>query len=137
MVHFMGADVAFVFDLLRSMTPDERAAWLPRLNLGYYTLSLADSASLPAGEPGQENHRKIAPILVLLKQRLPVGTPVLVLEPPPREPTAQKMSRVQQLLLPLYCMSWTLCSDVDEAYVRLLLRLDERQTLVLHLIDPF
>lgn len=137
MVHFMGADVAFVFDLLRGMAPDERAAWLPRLNRGYYTFSLADSAALPAGEPGLESHRKIAPILALLRERLPHGTPLLVLEPPPREPAAQKMSRVQQMLLPLYCMSWTMCREVDEAYVRLLLRLDGRQTLVLHLIDPF
>lgn len=114
MTRFMGADVALVFDLLRRMAPDERESWLPRVNRGYYTFSLLDNVALPPGDIGSENHRKVAPILALLRDRLPDGTSVTVLEPPARGSEAQEAS-----------------------YVRLLLRLDDRQTLVLHLIDPF
>jgi len=51
MYAFMAADVSFVRDFLRSLPPEQRADWLPRLNRGYYRLAL-----LPSDAPMEPTH---------------------------------------------------------------------------------
>lgn len=114
MVHFMSADVAFVFDFLRALPPGERAAWLPRLNRGYYRISLED-APLPAGDLTEaQSDRRFAPTLAILRERLPPGTRVVLRLPPQTEDVGMSKAH-RQLLLPV----------------------EAAQTLVVHLGDPF
>lgn len=110
MLHFMAADVAFVHDFLGSLPAGRRAEWLPRLNRGYYAFSLRDEAVPAESTPGLEKDRRIAPTLAGLRARLPPDTPIRVLSADPAE---------------------------GGGAVRLLLPLDARATLVLHLTDPF
>ncbi|WP_085318113.1 sensor histidine kinase [Derxia lacustris] len=53
MYAFMAADVDFVREFLRSLPPERRADWLPRLNRGYYRLALlpADAPLAPLAHP--------------------------------------------------------------------------------------
>lgn len=42
MLSFMGSDIAMIHRLLDPFTPNEREAWLPHINRGFYTMSLAE-----------------------------------------------------------------------------------------------
>ena len=39
MMRFLGADVSFAYDLMRSVPPEQRPDWLSRLNQGFHTVS--------------------------------------------------------------------------------------------------
>lgn len=136
MERFMGADVAFVFEFMRSLPSQERKAWLPRLDRGYYTFSLLDRESALGATVGFEEDRRVAGLMRLLEQHLPGDVKPVFLHPQAAEVTANA-SKLQRLLLPLYCMTWSMCRDLDETYVQILLPLDAQQTMVLHLVDPF
>ncbi len=114
MQRFMSTDVAFVFELLRGMEPEERQQWLSRLNRGYYSFALVDSALLQKDNPVLATHPDLTPVVDLVRQQLPPGTEIRVQDPPAAGATVP-----------------------NKEAVRLMLPLDGHQALALDLVNPF
>lgn len=112
MTRFLGADVSFAYDLMRSIRPEQRAEWLSRLNQGFhYRFSLE-----PAGFRGHDpviNDEDLTALMALLKTELPAGAK-LSFRIPPNVP-----------------------ESVREKAIQAVVQLDSGESLVLHLIDPF
>jgi len=112
MTRFLGADLSFAYDFMRSLPHEQRLAWLARLNQGFhYRFSL---------EPAQaqaEDFETVDPSLAVLAAILKADLP----------PEAKLSFRLPPGVPP----------SVREKSIQAVLSIDENESLVLHLFDPF
>lgn len=112
MTRFLGADVSFAYDLMRSIPPAQRSEWLSRLNQGFhYRFSLEPTTSRV--HDAVSNDEDLAALMAILKAELPVEAQ-LSFRVPPDVPKSVREKAIQAVVL-----------------------LDADESLVLHLIDPF
>ena len=109
---FLGADVSFAYDFMRSLPREERLGWLARLNQGlHYRFSLEpaseDSADYLSATP------KLVTLSAILKADLPAEAK-LTFRLPKNVP-----------------------SSVREKSIQAVMSIDREESLVLHLFDPF
>ncbi len=112
MTRFLGADVSFAYDLMRSIPAEQRAEWLTRLNQGFhYRFSLEPATTETRDAVVSDND--LVTLMAVLKAELPAEAR----------------------------LSFRLPADaprsVREKAVQAVLSLDADESLVLHLIDPF
>ena len=112
MTRFLGADLSFAYDFMRSLPPEQRLAWLARLNQGFhYRFSLEPAKAL--AEDFQTVDPNLAVLTAILKADLPAE--------------ARLSFRLPQDIPP----------SVREKSIQAVLSIDENESLVLHLFDPF
>ena len=71
MTRFLGADLSFAYDFMRSLPPEQRLAWLARLNQGFhYRFSLEPAKALEP-EDFQTVDPNLATLAAILKADLP------------------------------------------------------------------
>ncbi len=109
---FLGADVSFAYDFMRSLPREDRLGWLARLNQGFhYRFSLEPADTDPQDfllvDP------KLATLSAILKADLP--------------PEAKLTFRLPQDVPP----------SAREKGIQAVIAIDHDQSLVLHLFDPF
>ena len=112
MTRFLGADLSFAYDFMRSLPHEQRLEWLARLNQGFhYRFSLepaqAQRNDFQTADPG------LATLTAILKADLP--------------PEAKLSFRLPQDVPP----------SVREKSIQAVLAIDQDESLVLHLFDPF
>ncbi len=112
MTRFLGADVSFAYDLMRSLPAEQRPEWLARLNQGFhYRFSLE-----PAGADVQNvipKEASLNELMAILKADLPAEAQLSFRLPPDTPPA------------------------VREKAIQAVLSIDADESLVLHLLDPF
>lgn len=112
MTRFLGADISFAYDFMRSLPHAQRAEWLARLNQGFhYRFSLE-----PAGAVVESvvlDDARLAKLSAILKANLPAEAK-LTFRLPPGVPAA-----------------------VEDKAIQTVLAIDDEESLVLHLFDPF
>ena len=112
MMRFLGADVSFAYDLMRSVPPEQRPEWLSRLNQGFhYRFSLEPTQGSMPDTVGSDE--RIAGVMSVLKADLPSE--------------ARIAFRLPQ----------GVPDDLRERAIQAVLVIDGDDSLVLHLLDPF
>lgn len=112
MTRFLGADVSFAYDLMRSIPAAQRAEWLSRLNQGFHYRFSLEPATSEARDVISADENLVT-LMAILKAELPAEAKLSFRLPPdvPR--------------------------SVREKAIQAVLSLDAEESLVLHLIDPF
>ncbi len=109
---FLGADISFAYDFMRSLPREQRPEWLARLNQGFhYRFSLEPATGTI--ENVMPDDERLARLSAILKADLPPEAQ-LTFRLPPGVPASVRDKAIQTVL------------SIDD---------DER--LVLHLFDPF
>lgn len=112
MMRFLGADVSFAYDLMRSVPPEQRPDWLSRLNQGFhYRFSLEPTQGSMPDTVGTDE--RIAGVMSVLKADLP--------------PEARISFRLPR----------EVPDDLRDRAIQAVLVIDDDDSLVLHLLDPF
>lgn len=112
MTRFLGADVSFAYDLMRSLPPEKRSEWLARLNQGFHYRFSLERTNLKAEEVIPVDER-LATLSAILRANLPPEAK-LTFRMPPGVPLAVRDKAIQTVL-----------------------SIDDDDFLVLHLFDPF
>lgn len=112
MTRFLGADLSFAYDFMRSLPHEQRLAWLARLNQGFhYRFSLEPIKA--QAQDFQTVDPNLATLTAILKADLP--------------PEAKLSFRLPPGVAP----------SVRERAIQAVLSIDQDEALVLHLFDPF
>ena len=109
---FLGADLSFAYDFMRSLPPEQRLEWLARLNQGFHYRFSLEPATAPSVET-QPNDERLIALSAVLRANLPPEAKMTF-----REPVGVPAS-------------------VQDKAIQTVLVLDEHHALVLHLFDPF
>jgi protein-histidine pros-kinase len=109
---FLGADVSFVYELLKSMPAAQRPEWVMRLNQGYHYRYSLEPAAPEEPEVAFQDER-VAEVAAILKATLPAE--------------AKLSFRLPAELTP----------EIRDNAWQVVLSLDQKQSLVLHLFDTF
>jgi len=112
MMRFLGADISFAYDFMRSLPAEKRSEWLARLNQGFHYRFSLEPASTTSDDVIAEDER-LAPLAATLRAALPADVQ-LTFRLPPGVPAAVRDKAIQTVL-----------------------RIDAHDALVLHLFDPF
>ena len=112
MTRFLGADVSFAYDYMRSLPPEQRSEWLARLNQGFHYRFSLEPAIVESDDPPPDDER-LATLTAILKADLPAE--------------AKLSFRLPQ----------GVPSSVRDKAIQAVLAIDDDESLVLHLFDPF
>ena len=112
MMRFLGADISFAYDFMRSLPPEQRSEWLARLNQGFhYRFSLEPAKTMTEDVIAEDE--RLAPLSSILRAALP--------------PDVKLTFRLPQ----------GVPSSVRDKAIQTVLLIDDHDSLVLHLFDPF
>ena len=112
MTRFLGADLSFAYDFMRSLPHEQRLEWLARLNQGFHY-----RFSLEPAKTQRNDFQTADPSLAILTAILKADLP----------PEAKLSFRLPHDVPP----------SVREKSIQAVLAIDQDESLVLHLFDPF
>ncbi|MBS1230332.1 MAG: two-component sensor histidine kinase [Proteobacteria bacterium] len=112
MTRFLGADLSFAYDFMRSLPHEQRLAWLARLNQGFHY-----RFSLEPAKAQRDDFQTVDPSLATL-------TAILKADLPPEAKLSFRLPN-------------DVPSSVRDKSIQAVLAIDDNEALVLHLFDPF